>query len=119
MNVVEQGGVAYIDLEGWVDVIQLTANTPASYNLATVRTNMGLPAGAPLFVTFGADGQFYLNPYGTAALPASSTTNGSASIYSPNQRYINGIAGDGSAINALSFVAAASTNVTMSFYKPG
>lgn len=117
LNVIERGG--FVDLEGWVDVLQLSANTPASYNLGAVRTNMGLPAGAPLAVVFQADGPFYMNPYGTAAVPSSSTTNGAASLYSPNQRFINGIANDGSAINTLSFVAAATTNVTMSFYKPG
>ena len=119
MNVVEQGGRAFVDLEGWTDVLQLSANTAASYNLATVRTNMGLPAGAPLFVIFGADGPFYMNAFATAALPSGNTTNGTASPYTPNQRYIGGIAPDCTAITALSFIASASTNVTMSFYKPG
>lgn len=118
MNVVEQGGRSFVDLEGWTDVVSLTAGVASSYNLAAARTAMGLPAGESLLVIFEADGIFYMNPYGTAAVPSGSTSNGTASLFSPNQRFINGIAGDGSAINTLSLIAPAATNVTMSFYKP-
>lgn len=118
MNVVQQGGQTFPTVCNWVDSIALAANTAASYNVDTLRTNAGLntnePSGtkAPMFIIFSADGPFYANFFATAVIPTTNTTNGSSAEFSPNQRYIDG------SITAISFIASATTKITLSIYRP-
>lgn len=111
MVVMSEGGGIFPTPAGWIDSLQCSS-TASSINLTTVRTNMALPAGLPLFAVFSADGPFWANFNATAVIPVGSTTNGSASEFSPNQRYL------ATNITAISFVCAANQNISIQFYRP-
>jgi hypothetical protein len=113
MNVLSQGHYAFPWCSQWVDSVQVTGSgNVQTYNVAALRTALGLPAQAAFFLIFGSDQPFYFNPYAAAALPSGNTTNGEASTYSPNQRYID------KSITSLSFTAAQLTNISLQFYRP-
>lgn len=112
LNVQQQGGVVFPGVSGWNDVVVTTANTAASYNLAAARTAMGLLAGQPLFVVFSADGPFWANFNAAAAIPATSNTDGRASEFSPNQRYLDGN------ITAIGLISVAGQKISMQFFRP-
>lgn len=111
MVVVQQGGLAFPTVSGWNDAVQ-SSSSATSYDLGAARTAMGLAATESLFIVFAADGPFWANFHGTAAIPSGNTTNGTASEYTPNQRYIDG------GITAISLVSAAAQNISMQFYRP-
>lgn len=110
LTVLHQGANAFPFTSEWVDSVSLSANSAASYNLAAARTAMGLAANAPLFVVYGANGNFYRHCHATATIPAGNT-DGSAAAFSPNQEYLD------ASISAISFIAAAATVITLSFFK--
>lgn len=114
MNVQQQGAQNFPTVAAWVDTVHLAANTNTVYDLVGLRTAANLPAGCPLFIVFGADAAYWANfRNAAAAIPAASNTDGSSSEYSPNQRYIDDVAG----ITQINFIAAQTTNVSMQVYK--
>lgn len=111
MQVLQAGGEVFPPVCGWIDVLQSTS-VHAEYDLAAARTAMGLGATESLFVIFAADGPFWANFNANAAIPSGNTANGSASEFSPNQRYLD------QRITAISFVSVAAQNISMQFYRP-
>lgn len=111
MQVLQQGGETFLPVSTWNDVLQ-SSSTHAEYDLAAARTAMGFPAGFPLFVIFSADGPFWANFKGNAAIPGGNTTDGSSSEFSPNARYVDGT------VSKISLVSANSVNVSMQFFRP-
>lgn len=112
MNVLEQGGRAFLPPCNWNDVVHLSANSAASYSLTTLRSTASLKAGQPVFLVFSADGPFWANFNGTASVPSGSNTDGSAAEFSPNQRYC------ASDITAISFISPQAVNICVSAYIP-
>lgn len=113
MNIQLQGAENFPNVPGWIDSMTLAANTAASYSLATLRTNAALKQ-KNIFVILAADGPFWMNPNGTAAIPSTNETDGGASIYCPTQFYVDTVEG----IANLSFIAAATTHISISVYEP-
>lgn len=111
MCVMQQGGLAFPYASNWNDIVQ-ASNTPVTYDVAALRTAAGLPAGQSLFLIFSADAPFWANFYGTAALPSAGVTNGTASEFAPNQRYID------STVTAISFIAANNANISIQVFRP-
>ena len=92
-----------------VDAIGFTDQVDARVlGIATAEAHV-VPAGATT-VIFSATADFYVNAFGTAAVPAGDVTNGSASELNPERRSLVGI-------TSLSLISPAATIVTMSFYK--
>lgn len=115
MNVQLQGAENFPTVSQWNDVVHCPANTAESYSISTLLTQSRIK-GTKLFVIFSADGPFWANFHGTAAIPSSSTTDGSAPEFSPNQRFID--TNDPlNPITAISFIAAATTNVVLQVYE--
>lgn len=117
LNPQQQGGLAFLNAARWVDSVVLAANTAQAYSLTTLKTNAALKQ-SNVFLIFSSDGPFWANfNNGTAAIPASSSqgsTDGAGSEFSPNQRYIDTVAGE----NQISFIAAATTHISVSVYVP-
>lgn len=90
MNVLEQGGRAFPNDSEWVDNYVFVASTVKNVDLAAQRVLMGLPANAPVFVIFGSDVPFWVHYHAAAAIPAGDVTDGSGSVFSPNQVYLDG-----------------------------
>jgi len=67
-----------------------------------------IPTGAK-YVMFSANGDFYANFAGAAAIPAADVTNGTASILNPQLRAIG-------AATAIGLISPAACIVTMEFY---
>ncbi len=109
---IQQGGVAFPYPAGWTDVIQVPNSGHVEYDIAAARTVMGLAAGQGLFIIFSADAPFWANFFANAAVPSGNTTNGTASEYAPNQRYID------ATVTKISFAAPAAANVSLQFYRP-
>ena len=110
MNVEQQGAENFPVVAGWVDAMHLAANTAASYTIATLITNAALK-GKNVFLVFSADGPFWANFHGTAAVPGGNVTNGTASEFSPAQRYVD------QTVTAISFIATAPTNISIQVYE--
>lgn len=108
----QQGGLVFTSPSKWIDNVALVEDTEQSYNLTAARAAMGLVAGQPLFVIFSADGPFWANFHGAAAIPSGDTTNGSSSEFTPNQRYLD------DTVTAIGLIAAANQNVSIQFYIP-
>ena len=89
--------------------MNLSANTAASYTIATLLAACAIK-GPTVFLVFGADGPFWANFHGVAAIPSGNVTNGTGSEFSPNQRYID------ESVTAISFIAAATTNISIQVY---
>lgn len=109
--VMQEGGNVFPCVAGWIDSVKSTSSV-ATYNVAAARTAMGLASTAALFVIFAADGPFWANFRNTAVIPTGATADGSASEYSPNQRYLD------STITSISLISPASQLISLQFFRP-
>lgn len=94
----------------WTDNVALDGTLKVDYDLTAARLAMGL-VGKPLFCIFGADGPFYMHAHAAAVVPTTSTVDGSAASFSPNQRWFD------STVTTISLIANGAANVSLSFYK--
>lgn len=113
LNVMQQGAETFPWVSGWVDAVALAGNAVVNYNVTAARAAMGLRAGQALFVIFAADGPFWANMRDTAAVPVANSTDGSASEFSPNQKYID------ENITQISLTSVAAQKVSLQFFTPG
>lgn len=113
LNTMQQGDQAFPWVARWIDNLVLAANTAKTYSLTTLRSNAGLPAGQPLFLIFAADGSFWTDYNGTAAIPSGDVTDGSGSEFGPNQRYFD------KSVTSISLISAAGCNLSIQVFAPG
>ncbi len=112
MQVLQQGGETFIPTSNWNDAVKLSAGSHKEYDVTAMRAAANLNAGQPVFIIFSADGPFWVNFAGNAAIPSGDVTNGSASEFSPNARYID------ASVTSISFVSAADQLVSLQVFRP-
>lgn len=112
LSVQAAGGNVFISPSGWVDNVTVAAGVASTYDLAAARTAMGVAATLPLFCVMSGTNQFYMNAAAAAALPTTSTADGSAAELSPNNRYFSG------STTSLSFISDVDTKISLAFYRP-
>lgn len=112
-NVLQQGGQVFPYVSRWNDVISLAAGVAQSYDLTAMRAAAGLVAGQSVFIIFAADAPFWANFSGNAAaIPSANVTDGTASEFCPNQRYID------TADTSISFISSTACNVSLQVTRP-
>lgn len=116
LNPQQQGNQNFLNVCEWNDCLSLAANVAQSYSLTTLKTNAALKS-PKVFLVFAADGPFWANFHGTAAIPSGAVTNGTASEYSPNQRFVE-LDDPENTETAISFIAPAATNISIQVFIP-
>lgn len=101
IEVIQGNGSYALRCPDYVDARVLAANTAESHTV---------PSGAN-YVVFSATGDFYVKYNGTASVPSSDVTDGTASELNPDTRFL------GTGVTSISVIAPAITNITLSFFK--